>query len=53
MVISVPWQLSSSQRASERAIRRQMGNAPGSVRRGLDDRAGKAQPAPESTTAAD
>jgi amino acid transporter len=44
MVTSVPWQLSSSRRAWERAKRRQMGSAPGSVRRGLSESPAKVDP---------
>ncbi len=36
MVTSVPWQLASSRRAFERAKRRTLASAPGSVRRGLN-----------------
>jgi amino acid transporter len=53
MVTSVPWQLTSSQRASERATRGRAGTAPGSVRRGLDERPGKPRPARDSATTAD
>jgi amino acid transporter len=42
MVTSVPWQLSSSRRAWERARRRQLASAPGSVRRGLSEGPAKA-----------
>ncbi|GDY32941.1 APC family permease [Gandjariella thermophila] len=45
MVTSVPWQLTSSRRAWERAKRRQLATAPGSVRRGLSEGPARTGPA--------